>query len=68
MKELSNTSGQVSKLEKAKNDIEQTVLTLETKYVRRAFLHSLKDIKLLPCSGTLFPVLVTFSGRSFVEL
>ena len=49
VKELSNTSGQVSKLEKAKNDIEQTVLTLETKYVRRAFLHSLKDIKLLSC-------------------
>ena len=49
VKELSSTSGQVNKLEKAKNEIEQTVLNLETKYVRRAFFYSLKDIKLLPC-------------------
>ena len=49
VKELSSTSGQVNKLEKAKNEIEQTVLHLETKYVRRAFFYSLKDIKLLPC-------------------
>lgn len=31
VKELSSTSGQVNKLEKAKNEIEQTVLHLETK-------------------------------------